>query len=76
MNCLFILNESPYGSEKTYNALRLVMALQKEQNNDVIVNLSADGVYNAVKGQNTPQGFYNVERMFKGILAKKGKVKL
>ena len=26
-----ILNEGPYGSEKTYNALRLAMALQKKQ---------------------------------------------
>ena len=31
MKILFILNDAPYGSERTYNALRLVMALQKEQ---------------------------------------------
>jgi len=31
MKILFILNEAPYGSEKTYNALRLAMALQKDQ---------------------------------------------
>jgi len=30
MAILFILNEGPYGSEKTYNALRLAMALQKD----------------------------------------------
>jgi len=30
MKVLFILNDAPYGSEKTYNGLRLAMALQKD----------------------------------------------
>ncbi len=30
MSVLFIINNAPYGSEKTYNALRLAMALQKD----------------------------------------------
>jgi hypothetical protein len=30
-----------------------------------------DGVANAINGQNTPNGFYNIGRMFKSILAKK-----
>ncbi len=40
MRILFILNEAPYGSEKSYNALRLAMALQKDQpGTEVIVFL-------------------------------------
>lgn len=76
MKYLFIVNDGPYGTEKAYNALRLAMAMQKEVDADIRVFLMADAVANAVAGQNTPQGFYNIERMLKGILAKGGKVKL
>jgi uncharacterized protein involved in oxidation of intracellular sulfur len=45
MEFLFILNETPYGSEKTYNALRLAMALQKDQpGTEVLIFLMADAV--------------------------------
>jgi len=74
---LIIINDGPYGTEKAYNGLRVVMALQKETDNaDVRVFLMADAVANAVSGQNTPQGFYNIERMIKGVLVKGGKVRL
>lgn len=73
---LLIINDGPYGTEKAYNALRLGMAMQKERNADVKVFLMADAVANAVAGQDTPQGYYNIERMLKGILAKGGEVKL
>jgi len=73
---LFIVNDGPYGTEKAYNALRLAMVMQKEVAADIRVFLMADAVANAVTGQNTPQGFYNIERMLKGILAKGGKVRL
>jgi uncharacterized protein involved in oxidation of intracellular sulfur len=29
MNVLFILNDAPYGTERTYNGLRLALALAK-----------------------------------------------
>jgi uncharacterized protein involved in oxidation of intracellular sulfur len=77
MKILFLINDAPYGTEKVYNALRLVMAVQKEPSEvEVLVFLMADAVTSALKAQNTPQGYYNVERMLKGILSKKGKVKL
>ncbi|MBU7008242.1 sulfur relay (sulfurtransferase) complex TusBCD TusD component (DsrE family) [Peptococcaceae bacterium DYL19] len=76
MKYLFIVNDGPYGTEKAYNALRLAMVMQKEVAADVRVFLMADAVGNAVTGQNTPQGYYNIERMLKGILVKGGKVKL
>jgi len=77
MKVLFILNGSPYGSDNTYNALRLAMALQKDQvGMEVRVFLMADAVTAAIPEQQTPQGYYNVERMLKSIMAKGGLVKL
>lgn len=77
MKVLFILNDAPYGTEKTYNALRLAMALQKHQpGTDVRIFLMADAVTAALQTQNTPQGYYNVERMLKAVIAKGGQVKL
>ena len=77
MNILFILNEAPYGSERTYNALRLAMAIQKEHPaTDVRVFLMADAVTAAIPVQATPQGYYNIERMLKFVITKGGQVKL
>ncbi len=77
MKVLFILNEPPYGSEKTYNALRLAMALQKDQpGTEVRVFLMADAVTAAISAQGTPQGYYNIERMLKSVITKGGQVKL
>ncbi len=76
MGYLFIINDGPYGSERAYNALRLAMSLQKETQADLTVFMVGDGVVNALKGQNTPDGYYNIERMLKAVMAKKGKVKL
>ena len=76
-NILIIINDAPYGSEKAYNALRMAMTLQKEHAEEVQVNifLLADAVSCALVGQNTPTGYYNVERMLKSVLNKGGKVK-
>ncbi|MBU0655966.1 MAG: DsrE family protein [Gammaproteobacteria bacterium] len=76
MKILFILNDAPYGTEKAYNALRLAMALQKEQpETAVLVFLMADAVTCAIPHQNTPQGYYNLERMLKAVIHKGGQVK-
>lgn len=77
MKVLFIVNDAPYGTEKAYNALRLAMALQKEDviTCEVRVFLLADAVAAAIPMQGTPQGYYNVERMLKAVIAKGGMVK-
>ncbi len=64
MSILLILNDPPYGTERSYNGLRLAMALKKE-NPDVSVNifLIGDAVSCAMSGQKTPDGYYNLERM-------------
>ncbi|MBI5472312.1 MAG: DsrE family protein [Ignavibacteriae bacterium] len=76
MSILILINDAPYGTEKAYNGLRLAMTLQKEHPTvQVNVFLMADAVGCALPNQNTPQGYYNIERMLKSVLAKGGKVK-
>ena len=66
MNIVFVLNDPPYGSERSYNGLRLAVALAKQDSNRAItIFLMADAVSCAKKGQKTPEGYYNVERMVK-----------
>lgn len=66
MKILFILNDPPYGTERSYNGLRLANALLKNDSAiEVTVFLMADAVLCAKKGQKTPDGYYNVERMIK-----------
>jgi uncharacterized protein involved in oxidation of intracellular sulfur len=77
MKILFIINDPPYGTERVYNSLRLVPALlKKEPKPDVTVFLMADAVAAAKAGQKTPNGYYNVERMLKNVLAGGGRVLL
>jgi uncharacterized protein involved in oxidation of intracellular sulfur len=70
---LFIINDGPYGNEKAYNALRLAMSLSKRDLTTIRVFLMGDGVQCAVKNQETPSGFYNIERML-GYILRNGEV--
>ena len=72
-NFLFIINDGPYGNERAYNALRLALNLVKRPGVAVRVFMTGDGVQCARRGQQTPQGYYNVERMVKS-LARRGEV--
>jgi len=77
MNALLILNDSPYGSERVYNGLRLAEALQKQDpNGEVTVFLMADAVFAARAGQKTSEGYHNVERMLNRVISGSGKVLL
>jgi uncharacterized protein involved in oxidation of intracellular sulfur len=77
MKTLFILNDPPYGTERCYNGLRLAHALLKhDPESDITVFLMADAVLCAKKGQKTPDGYYNVERMLKRVLTAKSHVLL
>jgi uncharacterized protein involved in oxidation of intracellular sulfur len=74
---LFIINDPPYGTERVYNALRLAHALiKKDTASEVTVFLMADAALAAKATQKTPEGFYNVERMLKRVLAANGRVLL
>jgi len=67
-NYLILINDGPYGNERPYNALRLAVNLVKREGTHVRVFLIGDGVQCTVKGQETPQGYYNIERMLSSIL--------
>ncbi len=74
MNYLIILNDPPYGAERSYNGLRLASSLAKEEQNAVSVFLMGDATSCAVAGQTTPNGYYNIERMLKGLASKGSKI--
>jgi uncharacterized protein involved in oxidation of intracellular sulfur len=77
LSVLLILNDPPYGNERCYNALRLATALLKRDPAcAVAVFLMADSVIAAKSGQKTPDGYYSIERMLKGVIARKGQVLL
>ena len=74
---LILINDAPYGTEKAYNALRLAMQLGKEHEDvEVRVFLMADAANCAFANQSTPNGYYNIERMLKSVLAKGGTIKI
>ena len=71
MRVLVIVNDAPYGSERTYNALRLAgTLLTVEEELELTLFLLGDAVACARAGQTTPQGYYNVERMLLPIVRK------
>ncbi len=71
---LFVLNDGPYGSERSYNALRHALAVAKEDAAEVKLFLTADATACAIAGQCPPEGYYSIERMLKGLIAKKAAV--
>jgi uncharacterized protein involved in oxidation of intracellular sulfur len=75
MRTLIIINDSPYGTERLYNGMRLALALMKRESQEVDVFLMADAVAGAKKGQKTPDGYFNIERMVRRV-ASEGRVLL
>ena len=70
MSILIILNEPAYGNERSYNGLRLGMSLAKQPDVEVRIFLMGDAVTVAKPGQKTQDGYYNLERMLRGCVAK------
>lgn len=60
---LIILNDPPYGTERSYNGLRLAGSLAKRDGTAVKVFLMGDAAGCAKAGQKLPKGYYNIERM-------------
>ena len=65
MNVLVVLNDPPYGTERSYNGLRHANALASRDGVSVRIFLMADATLCAKKGQTTPNGYYNLERMLR-----------
>jgi uncharacterized protein involved in oxidation of intracellular sulfur len=74
MKSLFILNEAPYGNERSYNGLRLAGALSKAEGEEVKLFLMGDGAACAKSGQKVPEGFYNIQIMLGRVLRNKAEV--
>ena len=71
---LFVLNDPPYGTERSYNALRLAGSLAKRDGEEVKVFLIGDAASCAKGHQKVPQGYYNVEVMLRGVTKRGGEV--
>lgn len=74
MKNLFILNDAPYGSERSYNGLRLAGSLSKAEGEEVKLFLMGDAASCAKRGQKVPEGFYNIQLMLGRVLRNKGEV--
>ena len=70
---LFILNDPPYGTERSYNALRLARNILKKGEGQVELRvfLMADAAACAKSGQKVAQGFYNIGDML-GMVIRAG----
>ncbi len=73
---LFILNDAPYGTERSYNALRLARSTLKKAEGQAAVKvfLIGDAAACAHAGQKVPQGFYNIGDMLGMIVRASGEI--
>ncbi|MBZ0271875.1 DsrE family protein [bacterium] len=71
---LIILNDPPYGTERSYNGLRLAGSLARRDGELVRVFLMGDAASCAKSGQKVPAGFYNVELMLKAVTRHGGQI--
>ncbi len=67
MKNLFILNDAPYGTERSYNGLRLARSLSKLEGQSVRIFLMGDAVACAKRGQKVPDGYYNAGDMVRMV---------
>ena len=73
MKYLLILNDPPYGTERSFNGLRLAAALAKD-GVEIKVFLIGDAAVCAKAGQKLPSGYYNLEVILKGVARRGGVV--
>jgi uncharacterized protein involved in oxidation of intracellular sulfur len=71
---LFILNDAPYGTERSYNGLRLAGSLSKVEGEEVKVFLIGDAAACAKAGQKVAEGFYNIQVMLGRVVRNRGQV--
>lgn len=71
---LFVLNDPPYGTERSYNGLRLAGSLARREDETVRVFLIGDAAACAKGGQKVPQGYYNLESMLRSVARRGGEI--
>ena len=70
-----IINDPPYGTERVWNALRLASSLVSAAiGMSVNIFLLGDAVNTAKKGQKTPEGYYNLEKMLIDLIKQGAKI--
>ncbi len=74
MKTLIVLNDPPYGTERSYNGLRLAGAVAKRTDQSIRIFLMGDAAACAKQGQTTPQGYYNIGRMVQVVTSHRGEV--
>ena len=76
MKYLFVLNDPPYGTERSYNGLRLARELLKDQGagNEVRVFLIGDAAACAKVGQKVPSGYYHIESFLKSLVRQRSEI--
>jgi uncharacterized protein involved in oxidation of intracellular sulfur len=74
MATLVILNDPPYGTERSYNGLRLAVALLKRQSEEVRVFLMGDAAACAKQGQKVAPGYYNIADMLQMVTQRGGRI--
>ena len=76
MKYLVVLNDAPYGTERSYNGLRLARELLKDpaKGAELRVFLVGDAAACAKSGQKVPQGYYHVESFLKMIARAGGEI--
>lgn len=63
MKYLIVLNDPPYGTERSYNGLRLAGSLARRDDVELKVFLFADAVGCALPNHKVPDGYYHLDRM-------------
>ena len=71
MKYLLIFNDSPYGSQRTFNGLRLAGSLAKREPKELSIFLFGDGVVGGIARQNPADPSYNVQEVLR-LLAAQG----
>ena len=71
---LFVLNDPPYGTERSYNGLRLAGSLAKGEGTQVRVFLIGDAAGCAKGAQKVPTGYYNLEIMLRAVTRHGGEI--
>jgi len=74
MNILVILNDPPYGTEGSYNGLRLAGSLARREGTEVRVFLFGDAVGCALAKQKVPDGYYHLDRMVTAVVRQGGEI--
>ena len=74
MKILVLLNYPPYGTERSWNGLRLAGSLARREGVEVRVFLFGDAVGCAVANQKVPDGYYHLDRMVTAVIRHGGEV--